>query len=59
MKYVFISKKGKGIEGVTIDESAKEDVKKLMGWDELDWRTNTAIIVDKLREGKSAPKVQS
>lgn len=36
---------------VIIDESAKEDFKEMMNWDELDWRSRTVLILDE----KSCP----
>lgn len=44
-KYKFIAKiTGRVIEGVTIDESAKEDIKELMGWDESQFILYTELI---------------
>jgi len=51
MKYRLISKKGTVLP-ITIDESAKEDFKELMEWDELTFRTNTCIEFQKLRKEK-------
>ena len=31
---------------VTIDESAKEDFKEMMNWDNVDWDNNTELIGD-------------
>ena len=39
---------------ITIDESAKEDFKELMNWDNVDWNEKTEPIKDALVE-VSAP----
>ena len=48
MKYRLVNQKTRMVmEGVTIDESVKEEFKKMMGWDEMDWRRNTEVIKEK------------
>lgn len=37
---------GKCSPEVTIDESAKEDFKKMMGWSENDWKNRTVVVDD-------------
>lgn len=41
MKYKLFNYKGEEIKGVTIDESAKEDFKKMMDWTEKEWYFHT------------------
>lgn len=47
MKYKLISDSGREIEGLTIDEIAKEDFKNMMDWNELEWKTHTSPILSK------------
>jgi len=44
MKYKLLNKDCVDIKGITIDESAKEDFKDLMGWDEWAWNKFTKLI---------------
>lgn len=37
---------GKCSPEVTINESAKEDFKKMMGWSENDWKNRTVVVDD-------------
>jgi|SaaInlStandDraft_4_1057021.scaffolds.fasta_scaffold142150_2 hypothetical protein len=39
-KYMLLTKELQETK-ITIDESAKEDIMKLMGWDEYDWKYRT------------------
>lgn len=34
------------IPEITIDESAKEDFKEMMHWDNVDWDNNTELVRD-------------
>jgi hypothetical protein len=45
-KYKLVAKNRMIMDGIiiTIDESAKEDFKGLMGWNELDFKHNTILI---------------
>jgi hypothetical protein len=44
-KYNLVSTKTRVIiKGITIDESAKEDFKQMMGWDERNFQYNTCLI---------------
>ena len=43
-KYYLINSKTKQVkEGIIIDEVAKEDFKKMMKWNEKDWKKHTCV----------------
>ncbi len=46
MKYQLINRRNKSPLQVFIDESAREDIKELMGWDDADFNQNTRIVRD-------------
>ncbi len=47
---------GKCMPEITIDESAKEDFKEMMNWDEVDWKNRTIPIIDALVEEHKGDK---
>ena len=50
MKYNLINKvTNQPIEGITIDETAKEDIMQLMNWKEDDWKSGTKEVKENER----------
>ena len=41
MKYILLNLNGEKLKHITIDESAKEDFKKMMKWNEETWESFT------------------
>ncbi len=46
IKYYLINSKMEIIKGITIDESAKEDFKSFMQWEESTWEASTRELKD-------------
>lgn len=47
IKYYLRKPEGKKIEGITVDELAKEDFKKMMQWNEKQWKLHTIKVITK------------